>query len=82
MMRTERRRDENSNYQKTIGDTLSIKYTAAVKYVIDKLWNTFKKLIGSITVEPVIFFYAIGFGVTTIITSSLYMEKICKVKLN
>ena len=37
------------------------------------------KVIRNITVEPVIFFYAIGFGITTIISPSLYFDKICKV---
>ena len=45
-----------------------------------KLLEIGRKIIRNVTVEPVIFFYAIGFGVTTIITSSLYFNKICKVR--
>ena len=44
-----------------------------------KMWHATQKIVQNITVEPVIFFYAIGHSVTTIITQSLYFEKICKV---
>ena len=46
---------------------------------IHKIWEVFQKIIKNVTVEPVIFFYAVGFGITTIISSSLYFDKICKV---
>ena len=41
-----------------------------------KVRQAMKNGIKNITVEPVIFFYAIGFGITTIITPSLYFDKI------
>ena len=46
---------------------------------IHKILEVFHKIIKHVTVEPVIFFYAVGFGITTIISSSLYFDKICKV---
>ena len=45
------------------------------------LWQTVKKVFKNITVEPVIFFYGIGFGVTAIITQALYFDKICQVNI-
>ena len=47
-------------------------------YII-KIREIFSKVATHITVEPVIFFYAIGFGISTIISPSLYFDKICKV---
>ena len=44
-----------------------------------KMCHVTQKIVQNITVEPVIFFYAIGHSVTTIITQSLYFEKICMV---
>ena len=32
-----------------------------------------------ITIEPTVFFYAVGFSITMVVTPSLYMEKICMV---
>ena len=49
-------------------------YITKTKEVVDKV-------IMNITVEPVIFFYAIGFGITTIISPSLYFDKICRVRI-
>jgi len=46
---------------------------------IKKIREIALKVVTNITVEPVIFFYAIGFGITTIISPSLYFDKICKV---
>ena len=46
---------------------------------ITKIKEIVNKVIMNITVEPVIFFYAIGFGITTIISPALYFDKICKV---
>ena len=48
---------------------------------IKKIKEIALKVVTNITVEPVIFFYAIGFGITTIISPSLYFDKICKVRL-
>ena len=47
---------------------------------INKIREITLKVVTNITVEPVIFFYAIGFGITTIISPSLYFDKICKVR--
>ena len=44
-------------------------------------WQTIKKVYKNITVEPVIFFYGIGHGVTAIITQALYFDKICQVNI-
>lgn len=33
----------------------------------------------SITIEPVVFLYALGFSITMVVSPSLYMEKICTV---
>ena len=44
---------------------------------INKIREIALKVVTNITVEPVIFFYAIGFGITTIISPSLYFDKIC-----
>ena len=54
------------------------KYKAEHRYT-HKILEVFHKIIKHVTVEPVIFFYAVGFGITTIISSSLYFDKICKV---
>ena len=62
---------KNSNEATTFGESSFTK----TWYV----WHATKKIVQNITVEPVIFFYAIGHSVTTIITQSLYFEKICKV---
>ena len=40
-----------------------------------------KKFFGFFTVEPVVFFYALGFSLTMVITPVLYFEKTCKVSL-
>ena len=48
---------------------------------ITKTKEIANKVIMNITVEPVIFFYAIGFGITTIISPALYFDKICKVTI-
>ena len=59
---------KNTNGATTLGERSST-----------KMWHATQKIVQNITVEPVIFFYAIGHSVTTIITQSLYFEKICKV---
>ena len=59
---------KNTNGATTFGESSST-----------KMWRATQKIVQNITVEPVIFFYAIGHSVTTIITQSLYFEKICKV---
>ena len=46
---------------------------------VTKVKHNLKKVTRNITVEPVILFYAIGIGITAIITPSVYFEKICKV---
>ena len=38
-------------------------------------------ILANITVEPYIFLYSLGFGMTTIITPILYMNKICSVRI-
>ena len=38
-------------------------------------------ILANITVEPYIFLYSLGFGMTTIITPILYMDKICSVRI-
>ena len=68
MVRVEMRNIESSNIRLTFGENPST-----------RTWQISKKVIKNITVEPVIFFYAIGFGITTVITASLYFDKICKV---
>ena len=40
-----------------------------------------KQILGFFTVEPVVFFYALGFSLTMVITPVLYFEKTCKVSL-
>ena len=60
---------ENKNNMKSCSENL---YFTKAKEIA-------AKVIKNITVEPVIFFYAIGFGITTIISPSLYFDKICKV---
>jgi len=37
------------------------------------------KFFKSITIEPVVFFYALGFSITIIVSPQLYLEKICTV---
>ena len=37
------------------------------------------RALNSITIEPVVFLYALGFSITMVVTPSLYMEKICRV---
>ena len=59
---------KNTNGTTTFGESLST-----------KMWHATQKIVQNITVEPVIVFYGIGHSVTTIITQSLYFEKICKV---
>ena len=39
------------------------------------------KFFKSITIEPVVFFYALGFSITIIVSPQLYLEKICTVSL-
>ena len=41
----------------------------------------FGTILANITVEPYIFLYSLGFGMTTIITPILYMNKICSVRM-
>ena len=44
--------------------------------------SIFQKIIGIlqlITIEPVVFFYAVGFSITMVVSPGLYMEKICSV---
>ena len=68
MAKMKMRNDDCANDKVTFGENPST-----------RLCQTSKKVIRNITVEPVIFFYAIGHSVTSIITSSLYFDKICKV---
>ena len=67
-MQTTNESKKNANGTSTFGESSST-----------KIWHATQKMVQNITVEPVIFFYAIGHSVTTIITQSLYFEKICKV---
>ena len=46
---------------------------------VTKVKQNLRKVTRNITVEPVILLYAIGIGITAIITPSVYFEKICKV---
>lgn len=42
--------------------------------------NSFQKIIGIfqlITIEPVVFFYAVGYSITMVVSPGLYLEKIC-----
>ena len=44
--------------------------------------NIFQKIIGIfqlITIEPVVFFYAVGYSITMVVSPGLYLEKICTV---
>ena len=44
--------------------------------------NSFQKIIGIfqlITIEPVVFFYAVGYSITMVVSPGLYLEKICTV---
>ena len=45
----------------------------------------FQKIIGIfqlITIEPVVFFYAVGYSITMVVSPGLYLEKICTVQIN
>ena len=65
---------KNSNGATPFGESSSTK-----TWHVWHEWHATQEIVQNITVEPVIFFYAIGHSVTTIITQSLYFEKICKV---
>ena len=44
--------------------------------------SIFQKIIGIfqlITIEPVVFFYAVGYSITMVVSPGLYLEKICTV---
>ena len=46
--------------------------------------NIFQKIIGIfqlITIEPTVFFYAVGYSITMVVSPGLYLEKICTVLL-
>ena len=42
--------------------------------------NKLTSLLKAITVEPVVFFYALGFSITMVISPNLYLEKTCTVR--
>ena len=43
--------------------------------------NKLTSLLKAITIEPVVFFYALGFSITMVISPNLYLEKTCTVRL-
>ena len=45
----------------------------------EKVGSFFVRMLKNITVEPVAFFYALGFSVTMVISPNLYFDKVCKV---
>ena len=63
----------------TLGES---KYEPVLTYgsgPIERLFAILVKFFKNVTVEPVAFFYALGFSITTIVTPNLYIEKICTV---
>lgn len=46
-----------------------------------KIWNYLKKVVSNITVEPVVFLTCMGVGLYMIVSSELYIQKVCKVNL-
>lgn len=47
----------------------------------ERLFVSIIRLLKNVTIEPVVFLYALGFSLTIIVTPSLYMQKICEVRL-
>ena len=45
----------------------------------ESLFGKITRLVKLISIEPVVFFYAVGFSITMVISPSVYMEKICRV---
>jgi hypothetical protein len=46
---------------------------------VDRLFIMVTRFFKNITVEPVVFFYAVGFSITMVISPNLYFEKTCTV---
>ena len=44
----------------------------------DRVWNWFSVLLGTITIEPAYFLYALGFGLYDIASQEIYIEKTCR----
>ena len=44
-----------------------------------RFWTYLTKFLKNITVEPVVFLYAVGFSLTMVVSPALYFEKICRV---
>ena len=49
---------------------------------IDRLFFSAVKFLRNVTVEPVVFFYALGYSITMVVTPNLYIEKICTVSFS
>ena len=46
----------------------------------ERLFVNVKRFFKSITIEPVVFFYSLGFSITIIVSPNLYFEKTCLVR--
>ena len=47
--------------------------------MFDKIWKNIKDFFKNITVEPVYLFFSMSFGLYGIVSSELYIQKVCKV---
>ena len=45
----------------------------------EKFFHLLTKLLKNITIEPVVFFYSLGFSITMLPSANLYFDKTCKV---
>ena len=63
-------------------DNVSVQLTFGRKGPIEKATSLTSKLIRNVTVEPVVFFYSLGFSITIIASPQLYFDKTCKMSKN
>ena len=47
----------------------------------EKFFHLLTKFLKNITVEPVVFFYSLGFSITMLPSANLYFDKTCKVSI-
>ena len=48
---------------------------------LEKFFHLLTKFLKNITVEPVVFFYSLGFSITMLPSANLYFDKTCKVSI-
>lgn len=60
-------------------DNVSVQLTFGRRGHLEKAASLASKLVRNVTVEPVVFFYSLGFSITIIASPQLYFDKTCKV---